>query len=883
MSETSETQIPKKYKHTVIEDKWCQKWTELGVYKYDPQKPRQNTFVVDTPPPTVSGSLHVGHVFSYTQTDLMVRYKRMNGMNIFYPMGWDDNGLPTERRVQNIFQIQCDLSKQYESNWKPTPSKKSKRMELVSRPNFIEACHLITKQDEQAFENLYRHLGLSVDWQLKYATINDHCRKTSQLSFMDLYEKGYIYQIESPTMWDVDYRTAVAQAEVEDKEIPGAYYDLIFGVEGGKEFTISTTRPELLAACIAVVAHPDDKRYQNLFEKKAYTPLFYDTVPILPAEHADPEKGTGIMMVCTFGDSNDVEWWKQSKLPLKQIINVDGRLKDLDFSKQPFNSINPEQAQKNYANLAGLKVKKAKNTIAELLKQPGSAYNSKDIALIGDPKPITHPVKFYEKGDNPLEYITTRQWFVKVLDYKQELLSQGRKIKWYPSHMLTRYEHWVEGLNQDWCISRQRFFGVPFPVWYPVLPNGETDYQNPILPDKQKLPVDPLSDTPDGYTEDMRNQPGGFVGDMDVMDTWATSSLTPQIASNWCDSTNQHASLFPFDIRPQAHEIIRTWAFYTIVKAWMHENKVPWKNIAISGWILDPDRKKMSKSKGNVVTPEDLLTEYSSDAIRYWAGKAKLGTDTAYDETVFKIGRRLATKLFNASRFVFIQVEGRDLSEFKLCDIKETLDRAHIEQMKSLLGKTTTAWEKYDYASALHMAEDSFWNFCDHYMELIKNRSYKESDKPTGKSAIATLLWSIKTYLKLFAPTLPFITEEIWSWKFAELENAPSIHNTSWPSSKEIEEVPGINCKPYYDCAVEVLTKIRSFKTEQQKSIKWPVQSLKIESDSTHNHLLKEVIRDVCHAVSAQEEPISFVDIDNKSPEDKDRFIVTVKLSDNPN
>jgi valyl-tRNA synthetase len=617
-------EIPKKYKHHDIEDKWRRRWEEWGIYRWNPELPRDQTFVVDTPPPTVSGSLHVGHVFSYTHQDLIVRYQRMIGKNIAYPMGWDDNGLPTERRVQNLLGIRCDPKLPYDPDWQPVKKgSRNKNIEEVSRRNFIEACAVVTDEDEKAFEHLWRHLGLSLDWTEQYATIDDHCRRVSQLSFLDLVERGEVYNVESPTMWDIDFKTAVAQAEVEDRPRTGRFFDLRFGVEDGGELLIATTRPELLGACIAVVAHPDDERYQPLFGKHAVTPLYGARVPIVAAEHAEPDKGTGILMVCTFGDVMDVEWWKSSGLPVKQLIARDGRILPATMGATPFESVDPELAQRSHDEIAGLFVNRAKDRMAELLAREGSLPGWDGPALVGEPTPTDQVVKYYEKGERALEFVPTRQWFIRILDHKDELLAQGDKIQWHPAHMKSRYSHWVEGLNQDWCVSRQRYFGVPFPVWYPVGPDGEPDFTAPIFAEIASLPVDPLTDTAPGFSDDQRDRTGGFTAEPDVMDTWATSSLTPQIQSHWGVDAERHQRLFPMDIRPQAHDIIRTWAFYTIVKAWMHSGEIPWHHVVLSGWILDPDRKKMSKSKGNVVTPDDLLVEYSSDAVRYWAARAR--------------------------------------------------------------------------------------------------------------------------------------------------------------------------------------------------------------------------------------------------------------------
>jgi valyl-tRNA synthetase len=869
-------EIPEKYDHLSVEKRWMDVWESSKVYRWDPIKSREQNFVIDTPPPTVSGSLHLGHVFSYTQTDVLARFQRMRGKNISYPMGWDDNGLPTERRVQNVYNIRCNPAVPFDPSWKPTKvdpdSKEKKPAQEISRKNFVQACEQLTKEDEVVFENLWKQLGLSIDWTRTYSTVGNLCTRLSQHSFLDLAKKGQVYSVEAPTMWDVDFKTAVAQAEIEDREIPGAFHDIQFGVEEGGTLTIATTRPELLPACMAVVAHPDDSRYKPLFGKFAITPLFHVRVPILPADYVDPEKGTGILMVCTFGDANDVDWWKRSGKPAKPIVSFNGTMRDVTFGVAPFDSANPDLAQANYSRLAGLDLRKAKKVIAEMLSQPGSAADGVSAALVGEPKTISHPVKFYEKGDRPLEFVTTRQWFIRTMEHKEALKAQGRKINWYPEHMRLRYENWVEGLNADWCISRQRFFGVPFPVWYPVNKDGEIQYDQPIFADTANLPVDPSSDTPPNYSESQRNQPGGFAGDPDVMDTWATSSLTPQIQSQWVLNQDQHKKLFPMDIRPQAHEIIRTWAFSTIVKAWMHENEIPWRNVVISGWVLDPDRKKMSKSKGNVITPEGLLAEYSSDAIRYWAGRARLGADTACDPAVFKIGSKLVVKLFNASRFVLMQlndpVPGIEA-------IKHPLDRAMISSLAQVVESATESFEKFDYAQALQTVEEKFWHFCDHYVELVKGRSYNESDPVNRASAQAALFWSLKTFIRLFAPFMPYVTEEVWSWRFAGEGRDALVHSTQWPSS---DEVKGITGDPdAFEAATEVLSVIRGTKTSAQKGQRWGVTALKVSAKESDLAVLGTVLDDVIRAGGVIEGGTQLFTV---AGEQDRKFVVDVTLAD---
>ncbi|MBF0364412.1 MAG: valine--tRNA ligase [Oligoflexia bacterium] len=878
--------FPEKLVASEIESRWRELWEKRGVYKWNSSASRAETFVVDTPPPTVSGSLHLGHVFSYTQTDLIVRFKRMLGKNIFYPMGWDDNGLPTERRVQNSFGIQCEVTVPYKTGWTPkrVTEEESKAKgkaaaasaEQVSRQNFIEACHLLTQEDEKIYENLWRRIGLSVDWGLQYATIDDHCRKTSQLSFLDLVKKSLVYSSESPTMWDVDFQTAVAQAEVEDRESTGHFYDIEFSVDGSdKKFTISTTRPELLAACIAVVAHPEDERYKPFFGEYAVTPLFHVRVPILPALHADPEKGTGILMVCTFGDIMDVEWWKNSDAPIRQVIGRDGKMMPIEFvavdakSLSSFQSLNPACANEMYAKISGQHTKVAKKVVAELLAL--SEVN----ALKASPRETKQAVKFYEKGDRPLEFIPTRQWYIKILEHKDELLEQGKKINWHPAYMRTRYEHWVLGLNQDWCISRQRYFGVPFPVWYPIKDNGVVDYDHPLFAEEAHLPIDPMIAVPNGYREEQRNIPGGFTADKDVMDTWATSSVSPQIATHWKTNPTRHEKLFPTDLRPQSHEIIRTWAFYTIVKAYYHEQKIPWENVAISGWILDPDRKKMSKSKGKVVTPESFIDNYSSDAVRYWAAKARLGVDTAFDENLFKIGQKVITKLFNAARFVLGIVKTANdthpltIEDLSSKNISEPIDIAWPLLLNQTIEEATQYLTRFDYAGALQIIEERFWSFCDHYLELVKMRAYQYQEgqsaetKRAALSALASLDYTLKTFLKLFAPYFPFITDEIWSWTYHDRENVHSVHISSWPIplelSKEHQGSLQVEfAKQIIHLAVETIGAIRAAKTEQQKNMRWPVEKLTIACTSDRWRLIELVLPDVCNAGNVKRESVHF-------------------------
>jgi valyl-tRNA synthetase len=771
MSDAFETvhpiKLPDKPSLEGLEGKWADQWEADRVYRFDREKSRADVYSIDTPPPTVSGSLHVGHVFSYTHTDIIARFQRMRGKAVFYPMGWDDNGLPTERRVQNYFGVRCDPSLPYDPNFSPS-EKPPKRAVPVSRPNFIELCLRLTVEDEQAFEALWRRLGLSVDWSMTYATIGKRSQRVSQAGFLHLLSQNLAYQLEAPTLWDVDFQTAVAQAELEDREQPGAYHRVRFSRPDGGAVEIETTRPELIPACVALVAHPDDVRYRSLFNTEVISPLFKMAVPVHAHPLADPDKGSGIAMICTFGDLTDVTWWRELSLPVRAVIQNNGAFRQVAWGTPGWESVDAVGAQAAYDKLTNLSAAKARVQIVEQLKNTGD--------LIGEPQKITHPVKFFEKGDRPLEIVTSRQWFIRTMGERDALLAKGRELRWHPEYMRHRFENWVNGLSGDWCISRQRFFGVPFPLWYPVGDDGVPDYTSPLVPNENRLPIDPSTDVPEGYQVNQRDKPGGFTADPDIMDTWATSSLTPQLAGGWIGDPDLFARVFPMDLRPQAHDIIRTWLFSTLLRAHLEHKSLPWSNAAISGWVLDPDRKKMSKSKGNVVTPMTLLETHGSDGARYWAASARPGTDTTFDPAQMKVGRRLATKLLNASRFALLQTEPRG-------SVALPLDRGMLLALADLVDVATEKLDSYDYAFVLDIVEKSFWGFCDDYIELAKSRRYgDEGDGPAG-SANSALLSALSVYLRLFAPFLPFVTEEIWSWW-----QPGSVHVASWPIPRELRE-----------------------------------------------------------------------------------------------
>ena len=846
---TTSIHLPDKPVLEGLERKWGSRWESDGVYRFDRDRPRKEVFAIDTPPPTVSGSLHIGHAFSYTHTDIIARFQRMKGKTVFYPMGWDDNGLPTERRVQNYYGVHCDPSLPYDPNWKP-PTKPGKRTVPVSRPNFIDLCVRLTREDEKVFESLWKQLGLSVDWEATYATIDRRAQLVSQAAFLRLLSRDLVLKLEAPTLWDVDFRTAVAQAELEDRERPGAYHRVRFLIPEGGSVEIETTRPELIPACVALVAHPDDDRYKSLVGKEVTSPLFGVQVPVHAHPLADPEKGCGIAMICTFGDTTDVVWWRELSLQVRTVIKENGAFRSLKWGEGNWESADPLKAQASYEQLVGLSVTKARARIVELLKESGD--------LIGEPKPITHAVKFFEKGDRPLEIVSSRQWFLKTSQFRKELLARGHEFEWHPDYMRSRYENWVNGLVGDWCISRQRFFGIPFPVWYPLSDDGNPDYNHPICPDESRLPIDPSVDVPDGYIENQRAQQGGFVGDSDVMDTWATSSLTPQIAGGWLSDPELFAKLFPMDLRPQAHDIIRTWLFSTVLRAHLEHNTVPWKHVAISGWVLDPDRKKMSKSKGNVVTPTALLEQYGSDGVRYWAANGRPGSDTAIDAGKMKVGRRLATKILNASKFALLQVEPKG-------EVTVALDRGMLGDLEALVKFVTAKLEAYDYASALDQTERSFWGFCDNYIELVKARRYGDHGETGSASANAALLMALSIYLRLFAPFLPFVTEEVWSWW-----KKGSIHCASWPSVDEIKLSDGRESdRVVFREARELLAEIRRIKSLRGWKNKTPINVI-VEGEETRLSTLRSSEKDIQAAVSALS--IVFKTAEN--------FTVTINMAD---
>ncbi len=830
---TDTARIPDKPALEGLESVWGGAWEREGTYRFDRgSATREQIYSIDTPPPTASGSLHVGHVFSFTHTDLMARYQRMRGKHVFYPMGWDDNGLPTERRVQNYYGVRCDPTLPYDPGFTPPfegadgKSVKAADQIPISRRNFIELCERLTAEDEQHFEATFRMLGLSVDWTQSYRTIADEALFTSQLAFIRNVERGEAYQALAPTLWDVTFRTAVAQAELEDREQPGHYHRVGFHRPDGGVIEIETSRPELIPACVALVAHPDDERYQPLFGTTVTTPVFGVEVPVVAHHLAQKDKGTGIAMICTFGDVTDVVWWRELDLPNRAIVGFDGRI----IAEAP-EAITTEAGRAAYAELAGKTAFSAKQAVVAQLRDSGD--------LLADPKAITHPVKFYEKGDRPLEIVSTRQWYIRNgardEQLRERLIARGREIDWHPDFMRVRYENWVEGLSGDWLISRQRFFGVPIPVWYPLDEAGDPRFEEPIVATRDLLPVDPSSAPAPGFDEAQRGEPGGFIGEHDIMDTWATSSLTPQLAAGWERDPELWNLVFPYSMRPQGQDIIRTWLFSTVLRAELELGEKPWSDAAISGFIVDPDRKKMSKSKGNVVTPTGLLEQHGSDAVRYWATSSRLGTDAAFDPqnpTQVKIGRRLAIKVLNAAKFI-LAFDGR-------ADAPVTMpvDRSMLAELASVVERATRAFDGYDHARALEVSETFFWTFCDDYLELVKERAYGEPS-PEQASAVAALKTALDVMLRLFAPVLAFATEEAWRWS-----HDTSVHVAAWPTGDDLA-ARGEAGSELLELASLALTGIRRAKTDAKASQKTPVLRATISAPAASITLLHSVESDL--------------------------------------
>ena len=811
-----------KYNFQEVEQKWIYKWQELNVYNWDESLPREENYVIDTPPPTVSGTLHMGHIFSYTQADFIARYQRLKGKNVFYPIGFDDNGLPTERLVektQNIKAIGMD------------------------RSEFKSICREVVKESEEEFRSLFQSIGMSFDWTKEYQTVSDKVTKLSQESFLDLHNKGHIYRAPDITIWDPLDQTALAQADLEDKEQETFMNHIKFFDENGAEFIIATTRPELLPACVAVFHHPEDKRYNDNKVKYLYTPLFGVKVPLLADENVSMEKGTGLVMCCTFGDQMDTIWWKNHKLPLRIIIDKEAKLRYFPHQDKEFSSIDLTKAKEVFAMVQGMYVKKARHTIIEILRAENCLLTQ---------EPTTNNVKCAERSGAVVELIVTDQWFIRVTDKKEELIAAAEKANWRPEHMQKRLNIWIENLSWDWCISRQRFFGVPFPVWYSKRKGEEGKI---LFAHPDDLPVDPSETLPRGYTKEE------VVADYDVMDTWATSALTPFIWPGCIDgSKDRYKKLFPADLRPQAHEIIRTWAFVTIVKSYLHTGEVPWHNVMISGWCLANDKTKMSKSKGNIINPIDLISMKSADIIRYWASGSKLGNDFAYSEDAFNTGNKLINKLWNSAKFASIHFENMTgkpssyESDIKQGIIYEKIDLWILSKLTLLIKKVTESFDEYEYSVARIAIEDFFWtDFCDNYLEIIKKRIYNSDDMDdTGQqSAIFALYHVFKHILTLFNPFIPFITEEINEMLYVPItdDEKPLSSRGNWP---KLSNFGNENYIDIGDSTIAVINAVRKFKADKEVSIKTPLYKVRIASNKKSTELLHKVRIDLASVINAE-------------------------------
>ncbi len=751
-----------KYNPKTLDSAAQELWETEAVHRYD-RDSTDEVYSIDTPPPTVSGSMHIGHVFSYTQAECIARYQRMLGKNVFYPFGFDDNGLPTERLTEREHGV-LGLE--------------------MPRDEFVELCRQTSAKYKHEFEDLWRSLGLSADWSLLYSTIDERCIRISQRGFLDAFQKGEVYLHSSPTLWDTETQTAVAQAELESKDKRTTMNDLRFDLVDGGHVVIATTRPELLCACVAIFVHPEHPQAGELLGKKAKVPLQDLEVEILADDKVDPEKGTGIVMCCTFGDKTDVEWYQKHRLELRQAIARDGKMTAI---------AGPEE---------GLYANQARRQILERLKESGHLLGQEEIANV---------VNVFARTGREIEFLPTRQWFIKVLDKKEKLIELGEQIRWHPDHMGKRYRNWVEGLDWDWCISRQRFFGVPFPLWFCESCEHVFTAPEEWLPVIDHANYDVSQACPECGNETWRPE-------TDVMDTWATSSETPEINAWWGEPPTPDASPLPMTMRPQAHDIIRTWAFYTIVKSWIHFEDVPWSDVMMSGHVQAPGKQKISKSKGNAPTdPREMIEAHGADATRYWALSATLGNDYVYNEDDLKQGRRLCVKLWNASKLAQNHLQGFDRSAAVADPLP--VDTAIRALLADTVRKASTDLDRYEFGIAKGVIEKFFWNeFCDNYLEMIKNRLYDESEEGAAarEAARAGLYDVLYGVIRLLTPFTPHVAEAVHQALFRPGEDVVSIGRAPWPAAEAPEGA--VEAIAAWQAGVAVLTTVRRWRSEEKVS-----------------------------------------------------------------
>jgi valyl-tRNA synthetase len=792
-------EFPKNYDPRTAEPRLRQLWDELGIHRFDPASDKP-IFSIDTPPPYVSSAhLHVGHAMSYSQAEFVVRYKRMRGFNVFYPMGFDDNGLPTERYVETKYKIN-----------------KGK----ITRPEFVELCLKETKLGAQTYRDLWEALAISVDWSLLYSTIDPRSQRTSQTSFVDLHEKGLIVRREEPIQYCFFCQTSLAQADVEIEEKNSALNDIVFIGANGERLIISTSRPELLPACVALYVHPDDERYRALVGKTARVPLFDYPVPIKTSEAVDLEFGTGLMMVCTWGDNDDVIKWKEDGLDTRIVFDARGRLNALA------------------GEFAGLGVEEGRKAIIAKLTETGLLLKS---------EPLAHKVGVHERCGHTVEFHHSPQWFITVLPFRDEYLRRAEELRWAPPFMRVRYDDWVKGLKWDWCISRQRYYGVPFPVWYCAA------CKEPWIARREMLPVDPTQSLPPADARCAKCGGAAFAGEPDVMDTWMTSSLTPLINSRWAFGDPLHERIYPMDVRVQAFEIIRTWLFYTVVKSHHHTNTLPWKDVMISGWGLDEKGKKMSKRAGNFVDPMDVIKKYSADALRYWSAGATLGNDLRYNERDVADGKRLMNKLWNAIRFISTYLQDAEGRLATLTPGAPTpVDGWILSRFHRVAQQATAYLEEFEYSLALKTTERFFFaELCDNYLEIVKERFWNPARFSPGQVEAArhTLFTIGLGVLKLFAPFIPHITEELYQIVFRPFGGAASLHVAPWPAADE----SAINeqSDELGRTLVAILTGARRWKTEQAAHQGHPLRSMLVTCPDRLREFLEPVMEDLRAAARA--------------------------------